>query len=553
MRTKKENVNDSSKKKSISLDEVIVPKNETLSYCILNFSSVFSEISQVVKCKTCNGDVKFQMENIRGLGFKVKIICASCRPTGIASCPRIGSAYEINRRFSFAMRCLGQGASSEKRFCGLMDLPPPVTQKVHDKIQSHIYSASKSTAELLMKDAVQEELLRVSVEEDIENATDMAVSIDGTWHKRGFSSLFGVCSLIGVLSTKIVDVNIKSSYCKACEVWERKKNTAEYQEWEVDHKTTCQTNHEGTAGKMEADSVKQMFRRSLDQYGVRYKYYIGDGDTKSYKGVVESKPYGDNFEVQKRECIGHVQKRMGTRLRKCKKDHKGIGGRNKLTAKMIDKLTVYYGLAIRRNFDSVERMRDAVWATFYHYSSTKDHPQHQLCPQGSTSWCEWQRANADASLGSYEQTYKPLSADVLNAIRPIYQDLSNDALLKRCLGGYTQNANESFNNVIWRMAPKSTNSSATIIQIATFLAVGLFNEGSQSLLRVMRNMGITVGRNAAQFAASTDSRRCDQADIRAQHATREARMNRRLSKNQKNDENVSQEDSQYGPGIDDFM
>ncbi|EFN75941.1 hypothetical protein EAI_14060, partial [Harpegnathos saltator] len=54
------------------------------------------------------------------------------------------------------------------------------------------------------------------------------------------------------------------------------------------------------------------------------------------------------------------QKRVGRRLRQCKKNHKGIGGKNKLTAKMIDKLTPYYGLAIRRNFDSVERLRDAI-------------------------------------------------------------------------------------------------------------------------------------------------------------------------------------------------
>lgn len=62
---------------------------------------------------------------------------------------------------------------------------------------------------------------------------------------------------------------------------------------------------------------------------------------------------------------------MGTRLRdlvkktveekevKGKKIQKKTG-KNKLTGKMIDKLTVYYGLAIRRNSDSVDKMRDAI-------------------------------------------------------------------------------------------------------------------------------------------------------------------------------------------------
>lgn len=244
---------------------------------------------------------------------------------------------------------------------------------------------------------------------------------------------------------------------------------------------------------------------------------------------------------------------MGARLRKCKQDHIWIGGKNKLTFKMIDKLSIYYGLAIRRNFDSVERMRNAVWATFYHYSSTTDKAQHHLCPEGSESWCEWQRAKANKSLDRYKQSYQTLADDVLNAIRPIYESPSDELLLKRCLGGYTQNANESYNNLIWRMASKNTNSSARIVKIATYLAVCLFNEGNSVLLKVMNTMGITIGRNAAQFAASSDIRRCNQADIRAQHATREARIQRRLDKNHRNDEYLVLEDYLYGPGIDDYM
>jgi len=103
------------KLKSMSVSDVLVPENNTLNYRILNFNSVFNEISQVVKCKTCGGDVKFQTESTRGLGFKIVIICDKCRPTDVSSCPKIGLSYEINRRFSFAMRCLGQGASAEKK------------------------------------------------------------------------------------------------------------------------------------------------------------------------------------------------------------------------------------------------------------------------------------------------------------------------------------------------------------------------------------------------------------------------------------------------------
>lgn len=70
-------------------------------------------------------------------------------------------------------------------------------------------------------------------------------------------------------------------------------------------------------------------------------------------------PY-KNFPVLKKECVGHVQKRMGTRLRNLKKNTKGLGGKGKLTRKLIDELSVYYGLAIRRNKDLVKKMRTEI-------------------------------------------------------------------------------------------------------------------------------------------------------------------------------------------------
>ena len=70
---------------------------------------------------------------------------------------------------------------------------------------------------------------------------------------------------------------------------------------------------------MEVDAVIEMFRRSLENLGVKFLYYVGDGDSKTYTGVIKAAPYGET-EVTKKECIGHVQKLIGTRLRGCKKN-----------------------------------------------------------------------------------------------------------------------------------------------------------------------------------------------------------------------------------------
>lgn len=62
----------------------------------------------------------------------------------------------------------------------------------------------------------------------------------------------------------------------------------------------------------------EMFQESIAKYNVRYKFYLGNGDSSSFPAVLSAQPYGPDFLVEKLECCGHVQKRMGSRLRKLK-------------------------------------------------------------------------------------------------------------------------------------------------------------------------------------------------------------------------------------------
>ena len=67
-------------------------------------------------------------------------------------------------------------------------------------------------------------------------------------------------------------------------------------------------------------------------------------------------------------CVGHVQKRGGTRCRRLKQDlkdkkledRKGIARAGRLTDKMIDTLQNYYGFAIRENAGNLPGMVKAV-------------------------------------------------------------------------------------------------------------------------------------------------------------------------------------------------
>ncbi|GFW07492.1 hypothetical protein TNCV_3916251 [Trichonephila clavipes] len=71
-------------------------------------------------------------------------------------------------------------------------------------------------------------------------------------------------------------------------------------------------------------------------------------------------PYGDTG-IEKLECVSYVKKRMGTRLRALKlkmkrkklNDKKALDNHGRLADAEIDKLQRYYGLANRKNTDSI--------------------------------------------------------------------------------------------------------------------------------------------------------------------------------------------------------
>ena len=124
--------------------------------------------------------------------------------------------------------------------------------------------------------------------------------------------------------------------------------------------------NEGSAPKMEVTGGERIFGRSIEKNKVRYTKYYGDGDTKAFSAVANV--YGDEDKVKKQECIGHIQKRFGSRLRKLKKNVPGLGKLG-LNDSVIDKLQNYYGMSVRSNVCNLNAMKKAIYASWCHVSS----------------------------------------------------------------------------------------------------------------------------------------------------------------------------------------
>ena len=166
----------------------------TFVYRLLNFVAVFDAISNVLVCKVCHSEVKFTETSKRGLGFKIVVPCDKCQETEIPSCPYVKNAYEIHRRIVLVMRLLGVGLRGITKFCAFMELPHPIFQSFYDQVVKNIDNATEDVFKNSISNAAKEEKT-ISAEKGDKNR--ITVSGDLSLRKRGFSSLYGLVSLIG--------------------------------------------------------------------------------------------------------------------------------------------------------------------------------------------------------------------------------------------------------------------------------------------------------------------------------------------------------------------
>ena len=189
-----------------------------------------------------------------------------------------------------------------------------------------------------------------------------------------------------------------------------------------------------------------------------------------------------------------------------------------MTGKIMKNMSTHYSLAIQRHEDSLIDMKKEIWAGFYHMISTDNAPQHDHC---NPDWCKYLQAKAK----NEPFTHKPaLSAEVQEYVKPAFEKLTNDDLLKRCLGKNTQNNNECYNKTLWAIVPKNTFVGKNVVEVGAQISLAIFNEGRMSLLKMMETMGCTIGMHAYQYVKSKDEERILLAEKATNASTKEGRL-----------------------------
>ena len=240
---------------------------------------------------------------------------------------------------------------------------------------------------------------------------------------------------------------------------------------------------------------------------------------------------------------------MGSRLRKRKLERidvklaifggrrKGLGGVGGLTGNAIDSIQSCYSWIIRSNTGNIEKMHRFIMAMYDHISSTDAEPKHEQC---EPTICKYliAKSNNQPYIHHGRQHFH-IPPSVMEHVKDIFVDLAKPELLKKCVDGKTQNANECLNSTIWNFLPKNGFGNRPLIEFGVFMALCIFNEGYAAVLDVLKNLGWPVGAEMTQ--------KCEAADtLRIKRRRSQSKMDRTKRRSTGAED---QDDDQYQSGL----
>ena len=206
---------------------------------------------------------------------------------------------------------------------------------------------------------------------DDDDIIDVTVILDGTGAKCGFMWETG----------HVLDYEVLSKYCHECRLHEGiNQSSSWFQVWWGSHEGNCSVKFVGSSTAM-MDGCTHMEKVDSKSKFVIHSLHFRWTLPRPTNVLETNNLYG--VPIVKHDCVGHVQRWMGSRLEKQKQEgyfssakwkKVSLGRKGHLTEAVIDSFRNYYGAAIRRNARDVKLI-------YYHSISADAKPQHQYCPK----------------------------------------------------------------------------------------------------------------------------------------------------------------------------
>ena len=153
---------------------------------------------------------------------KLSLTCSTCdestsfQTSGLISSR--GKSYDVNKRVVYHSLESGTGYEGLVSFCAIMGMPCLSRNAYYKQVNSILSVIDSYTKEELLSagQRLRKVILDENQDSNCDDTIDTAVSFDGTWAKRGFTSLTGVFFAISVDTGEVLDYTVLSKACQKC-------------------------------------------------------------------------------------------------------------------------------------------------------------------------------------------------------------------------------------------------------------------------------------------------------------------------------------------------
>ena len=275
---------------------------------------------------------------------------------------------------------------------------------------------------------------------------------------KSYNSLSGHLSTIGNISRKVLDWQVCTKRSRYCALGKRIGRKL---------KNTCHKNWTGSAQAIEPHMAIQSLHK-LKSKGLLVKHIIGDADTTTE--VRAKKAF--SHEIVKSLDKNHILKNLGNSLYAVKKQHKVL---SVVAIRYLQKC-VQYALATSKTKQELKVNLTAIVPHAFGY--------HSSCTQ--TRWCRAVQNPSVAHIYKSLPGGKPLVDVNLNAsLVKVLEQFTSPSMIDKLLHSGSTQANENFNHIVSRKAPKAVHYSASSsLHYRVAAAVTQKNEGHAGINQV---------------------------------------------------------------------
>lgn len=184
------------------------PTASSLPIAIVDLNLVESLFSSF-KCQECDGTLRLTADTRKGFTYKLTVLCMNCKndtaSTMTSSTLRDSRHYDINRLMTLSFLNIGVAYAVLSSFCESIGMAG-LTDVSYQRHVAQIHKSSRLlTEESLIEAAAKVREASGSLPDTV---TDISVSYDGTWQKKGHTSRSGMGAIIDVATGLVVDFHV---------------------------------------------------------------------------------------------------------------------------------------------------------------------------------------------------------------------------------------------------------------------------------------------------------------------------------------------------------